>query len=136
MESTPEIEKIVRFLSNELNEEERRHVQRWINESRDHELEFDRIADIWAVYTEEPEVSVDATADWQNIAARLRFVPIPLWKRPEVLWIYRVAAVLVLGFAIWMIATPPSTVPGDEIVYRSREENELLVLSDSSRIWL
>ncbi|GHN02457.1 anti-sigma factor [Cytophagales bacterium WSM2-2] len=138
MEPSPEIEKIIQFLSNDLDESENKLVRNWINESPENHKEFERIAHLWASYKKEPKFSVNAEADWKSIATRIHLPAlnsIPGWKTPQMVWVYRVAATLIFGFAVW---TSILLFPQQEkqIVYRSNNQNELLILNDSSRVWL
>jgi len=136
MES-PEIEKIVRFLSNDLSEVEQRAVRDWINASRENQLEFNRIADIWAAYKKDQKVNVDIASDWRVILRRIdaELEPSSWWKNASQTWIYRTAAVLLIGLTIWAIK-PLRFFSPVELIYISTQKNDLLLLEDSSRVWL
>jgi len=138
MEPSPEIEKIIRFISNDLGESESQLVRNWINENPEHQKEFERIAHLWASYKKEPDFSVNTDADWKSIATRIQLPsssPVPLWKTRQMAWVYRVAATLIFGLTVWASI---SLFPQQEkkIVYRSNNQNELLILNDNSRVWL
>lgn len=136
MEASPEIEKIIRFLSNDLNEFEQRAVRDWINADRENQLEFTRIADIWAAYKKEQKVDVDIKNDWRIILDRIdKANATPWWRRASQNWVYKVAAMLAIGFTIWAIK-PRQLFVHEELVRMATKKNDLLILEDSSRVWL
>lgn len=137
MES-PEIEKIVRFLCNDLNEFEQRAVRDWINADRKNQLEFNRIADIWAAYKKEQKINIDVANDWRIILGRIDDTdvkPTSWWTTPTQNWVYRAAAILAIGLTIWAVI-PQRIFSPKELIYSSTKKNDLLLLEDSSRVWL
>jgi len=137
MES-PEIEKIVRFLSNDLNEFEQREVRDWINAGRENQLEFNRIADVWAAYKKEQRINLDVANDWRIVLTRIDDADVKhpsWWKTVAQNWVYRAAAILAIGLTIWAIKPQRFFFP-KELIYVSTKKNDLLLLEDSSRVWL
>lgn len=139
METSPGIEKIVKFLSNDLDEAERDSIKAWVNSSKENQFEFDIITHIWASYKKEAKFSINTEHDWKIISARIQKIdakPIPLWKAVASNGLYRIAAILVIGFATWAIIKPLRLLPSKQIVYVSTQQNELITLEDGSRVWL
>jgi len=139
MAHSPGVEKIIRFLSNDLDEPDCQFVRDWIKENPEHQAEFDRIADLWASYKKKAVFSVDIDRDWKALASRIHLETphtILFSKKTRTIWVYRIAAMLVLGFAIWSIHTLFFTPPDSRNAYHSNSQNEMLLLSDGSKVWL
>lgn len=133
MKYTPSVEKLIRFLSDDLDEIEQKQVRSWINETVANQHEFERVTDVWASYKKEENLNLDVDDQWRRLSKRIersrsraKYLPAP--------WVYRIAAALFICTAVWYaISEHYSTADG---VYHAKNKNELFTLGDGSQVWL
>ncbi len=89
----PEYSIIAKFLKGQTNEEETAAVESWVTASNENQKEFDQLKTIWEERGElASSYKPDLDKAWTRIERGTRSQIMP--------WIYRVAAVLVLGLGI------------------------------------
>lgn len=93
----PENSTFVKFLKGHSTDEESQVIQAWIEQSLENEQEFEKLKSIWTSYEDRSDnFQPDLGEAWDKIEQRVnsesKFTISP--------WLYRIAAMLVLGFGI------------------------------------
>lgn len=139
---------IARRLSDEIDDDGLRELQDWLEESKENELLYHRIADAWSSGRYEPVVKNQETV-FNNIAAQLGLddqvdKSSVKTRRMEVPW-GRIAAVFVMAIglvAVWSFLKPLSkrkdVALASEVVIRSNPKGQKssITLPDGTRVKL
>lgn len=140
-------EVIAKYLKGELSAEERHELTVWINAHPDHKTLFEQVKNLWITADQEAEVEVDVENNWNRFKSSIASegeIPVdPQHEEPakKVKPIYqtllfRVAAVLVLGFLLNFFFR--QVIHDDQMMMlqTAGKETKELYLPDSSRVFL
>lgn len=131
---------IGKHLKGESSEEETAILQQWLQESIENQELLDEVTNLWEktghldFSTQAPKIDLDQ--EWNAFEA-YRDRNESIGKKTVIpMWIYRVAAILIMciGIVFYFLTSPDNT--GQHITHRTQSEKMRLFLPDSSEIWL
>ncbi len=145
MKESDQIDKIARYLSGNLPENEQEDLLRWANESAENRSLWEDAQQLWKLSEqyEAPQHEANVTMGWEKVESRLDLpaeeAPRPVRRIPIYRHLGRIAAVLlVAALAAWWLWNPqpdPRITPMTLVQTKTGEVRELL-LPDGSQIWL
>ncbi|CAN5384520.1 FecR family protein [soil metagenome] len=139
-------EAIAKYLKGELSEDERHELFNWVNAHSDHKTLFEQVKNLWITADQEEEIHVDVESNWIRFKSSIgeeKSNDIPLHEEParkiKPLYqtlLFRVAAVLVLGFLLNYVVR--QYLHEEELIMwqTAGRETKELYLPDSSRVFL
>ena len=117
---------LIKYITNELNDQEKQGVEEWVSRSEDNQKMFNQIQELWTISSEpEPDDYPNIDLQWTKLESSLEPE-----KTSYSLW-YRISAVILL--AIGLFFTSPFSGPYDELTV-NRAETESIQLADNSTV--
>lgn len=136
-------ELIAKYLANEATAEERQEVEAWLQISQVNQHHFSQIRKLWEQtegMTSHEEANVDIDRAWNHFKSKATAKD-PGYqdsgralKKNFLPWLVRMAAVLVVGFAIYLIYQNSVTMLVEETVLTASDEAKAKTLPDGSLI--
>ena len=129
---------IIRYLQNELKEEEKSKFEQWRSASSENEKHFQEVKFIWqqskSAAAFESEVSVDIDAALANVHRQLpQTAKVVNFNRRRLL---RISAAAAVAFLVSLFFLFPSSTPDLIVVTTSDSEQKQVTLPDESIVWL
>jgi ferric-dicitrate binding protein FerR (iron transport regulator) len=122
------VEQIISSFEGKLTEDEKAHLQNWLDESPDHQLQFDELK---RVYNATNHIRIEFQPDEQQA---LRAVNRKLQNRRIVVWSQRIA----VSFALFFVLTRVISyfLSGNDYLEISSVSQQVIYLPDSSKVTL
>ncbi|MDX1409939.1 MAG: FecR domain-containing protein, partial [Saprospiraceae bacterium] len=129
-------ELIAKHLAGSTSDEEYRRLLEWLDEDAAHRGLYDQLEQVWNDGRARPIAAADKERYWQGIEQALDRPATPVkGLRVHLRRIAAVAAIVVLGVAIWQIVGSSDGF-GQTLAWTATSEHEHLVLQDGSQVWL
>lgn len=133
-------ELIIKYLKDEISEEERKTIEHWLNADAKNLLLFNEIKYTWNVSgSQHQPIKINKLKAWESIQQKIhveeKVIPLTTKKSNYNTWILRVAAILVVGlFATWL-ALKLNSKP-ELIMVSTTSDQKMIVMPDGTNIIL
>lgn len=130
---------IAGYFAGTASPDEKRAIIKWCSESPENKKAFDELKEIWTITGAVPDnFNPDVQKAWQNVSGKIEDYETASQKSGRNLFFYlpRVAAVLVIGFVLYLLLYNNS---GSQITFEkfaASAEKQEFILPDSSKVYL
>lgn len=140
MKESDQIDRIAKFLSGNLPEEEREDFLQWVSQEENQAL-FTKTEQLWKLTEQyvEPVFAVDTTKAWGQVDLQLESPPAMLRKLSFPQQLLRIAAVfMVVALGTWWLVNRDATSELNTLatMTTSTEEMKEILLPDGTQVWL
>ncbi len=131
---------IYQYFRGTISREGREKLFQWIHQSDENKAQFNAYKEIYELTNDiYPQNEPDTDATWENLKNKIEFESpqnktLPLYKKPVINLILKVAAIVILVLGIGIILFPKKQQ--NTLIVSTNESKKMIVLPDSTQVWV